>query len=374
MPIYFLVTFIYSIGRDIGFPLMKNRPGKRIVPHHRKAYNITCMPNFLKSTFFFSFVTIQLWLTASHAATPSRPPGENSSTAMKTQAWQALEKNDYTRTLTITEQCLTLYKEEARRLQESLNEYPRDSQASKYTALNDVGQCLLARGMALKAFGRPKEAEAAYRDLVENFFFSQVTDDPQCSWGWKPAEAALQKLAEMGVDPEIWELQKELARLWPDGDADAHLIAPWSFPDAFKGYFFWPDTPRQGNLLMFVIQDVRLKEGDLLDIQGILSYDNGEYFSKVIGRIDLSAGRFTFRETGPEQEGFTTAGRFEGTINSTLNFMEGSWAPDQQPNYLMGTLRLFALTPQGRALQDSMKAQEPSFFRSQAKETEEIIR
>jgi hypothetical protein len=79
-----------------------------------------------------------------------------------------------------------------------LSEYPWQSreQIFKYWALNDVGTALYIRGEALRLADKPAEAKEAFEKLVKEFFYAQ-TWDPQ-GWFWKPAEAAQQKLDEMG--------------------------------------------------------------------------------------------------------------------------------------------------------------------------------
>ena len=83
-------------------------------------------------------------------------------------------------------------------MQGSLTEYPWQSkeQVFNYWALNDVGTSLFIKGEALKNAGKAKAAKAAYKQLIDEYYYAQCWD-PQ-GWFWKPAEAAQEALDALG--------------------------------------------------------------------------------------------------------------------------------------------------------------------------------
>lgn len=124
--------------------------------------------------------------------------GDYTSSFLAGQAWEALSKGDVEGVLAYTNKCMELYGEKAKEMQESLTEYPWESKDKifSYWALNDVGTCLFIQGEALKNSGKAREAKEAYKKLVDSFYYAQCWDPN--GWFWKPAEAAQQKLDEMG--------------------------------------------------------------------------------------------------------------------------------------------------------------------------------
>ena len=79
-----------------------------------------------------------------------------------------------------------------------MTEYPWESKEKifSYWALNDVGTCLYIKGESYKSAGKDKEAKDMFKKLVDEFFYAQCWDPSR--WFWKPAEAAQQKIDEMG--------------------------------------------------------------------------------------------------------------------------------------------------------------------------------
>ena len=124
--------------------------------------------------------------------------GDYTSSFLTQKAWEALEKQDMEGVKTYTNKCLELYSKKAQEMQESLNEYPWESKEKifSYWALNDVGTCLYIQGEALKNSGDNAEAKKAFKKLIDQYFYAQCWDPN--GWFWKPAEAAQQKLDEMG--------------------------------------------------------------------------------------------------------------------------------------------------------------------------------
>lgn len=123
--------------------------------------------------------------------------GDYSSSYLTTQAWQALGNNDVDSVLTYTGKVVELYGKDAKGMQESLTEYPWESNEKIFSfwALNDVGTSLYIQGEALRKSGQAQDARLAYQSLVDGFYFAQCWDPK--GWFWKPAEAAQQALDEL---------------------------------------------------------------------------------------------------------------------------------------------------------------------------------
>ncbi len=123
--------------------------------------------------------------------------GDYSSSALTTNAWNALAGKDLDAVLVYTNKCLELYEVKAREMQDSLTEYPWESKETvfSYWALNDVGTCLFIKGDALKNAGDVEEAKRVFRKLVDEYYYAQCWDPN--GWFWKPSEAAQQKLDEL---------------------------------------------------------------------------------------------------------------------------------------------------------------------------------
>ncbi len=123
--------------------------------------------------------------------------GDYSSSFMATQAWKALDGEDPTIAVIYADKVMEMYGTKAKDMQASLTEYPWQSRevVFNYWALNDVGTTLFIKGKALKKVGRALEAKAAFKTLVDEYFYAQCWD-PQ-GWFWKPSEAAQQELDEL---------------------------------------------------------------------------------------------------------------------------------------------------------------------------------
>ena len=123
--------------------------------------------------------------------------GDYSSSHLVGQAWQALNSDDVEAALMYVDKTLELYKDKAKEMQESLNEYPwaSNEEVFSYWALNDVGTALYIKGEALKKEGKTEEAKEVYKMLIDEFYYAQCWDVQ--GWFWKPAEAAQQSLDEL---------------------------------------------------------------------------------------------------------------------------------------------------------------------------------
>jgi tetratricopeptide (TPR) repeat protein len=123
--------------------------------------------------------------------------GDMTSSFITTKAWGALAKKDMVSLVEYVNKNISLYGAKAREMQASLKEFPWESQEKifSYWALNDVGTSLFILGQAYRNEGKNDEAVAAFKQLVDNYGYSQCWD-PQ-GWFWKPAEAGQQQIIEL---------------------------------------------------------------------------------------------------------------------------------------------------------------------------------
>ncbi|MFH1655690.1 MAG: tetratricopeptide repeat protein [Candidatus Omnitrophota bacterium] len=123
--------------------------------------------------------------------------GDYRSVTLTGKAWQALAVNELDAVLVYTNKCIELYKDDAKKMQTSLKEYPWETKEHIFSfwALNDVGTCLFIKGDMLMKAGKTQEAKEVFITLIRNYPYSQCWDPK--GWFWKPADAAKEKLAEM---------------------------------------------------------------------------------------------------------------------------------------------------------------------------------
>ncbi|EKD26147.1 MAG: Beta-glucanase [uncultured bacterium] len=117
------------------------------------------------------------------------------------KAWEALDSGNTANALIYVNKCLSLYKKDALKQQESLTTYAPKDKAFDYWALNDVATCLYIKG---DAYAKDKDWEKsveAYKSIINEYFYAQCWD-PR-GWFWKPAVACRGKLnkimAEQGI-------------------------------------------------------------------------------------------------------------------------------------------------------------------------------
>lgn len=120
--------------------------------------------------------------------------GDFKSVTLVTKAWEALERENVVEVIAYTDKVLELYEAEAKKMEESLKEYPAgtNEEIFAYWALNDVGTALFIKGQVLNKAGRAEEAKEAYSRVVNEFHFAQCWDPK--GWFWKPADAAQEQL------------------------------------------------------------------------------------------------------------------------------------------------------------------------------------
>lgn len=121
--------------------------------------------------------------------------GDFRSETLTAKAWGALNDGDLEAVLAYTNKCLELYGEQAKKMQNSLNDYPEGSndEVFAYWALNDIATSLFIQGEAYRKAEQNDEALTAYNKVAEEYFYGQAWDTK--GWFWKPAEAAREKIA-----------------------------------------------------------------------------------------------------------------------------------------------------------------------------------
>jgi len=121
--------------------------------------------------------------------------GDFRSETLATKSWIALNDGDIEAVLAYTNKCLELYSEQAKKMQNSLNEYPEGENEDifAYWALNDVATSLFIQGEAYRKAEKNEEALEAYKKVVDEYTYGQSWDPK--GWFWKPAEAAKEKIA-----------------------------------------------------------------------------------------------------------------------------------------------------------------------------------
>jgi len=137
--------------------------------------------------------------------------GDMRSVTLASKAWQALDKTDVEAVLAYTNKCIQLYGEEAKKMQDSLDNYVTGSNQEIFSmwALNDVGTCLHIQGEAYRKADMLEEAKEAYDTLINEYSFAQCWDTK--GWFWKPAEAAQERLdmIESGQDYDFGDFTSQ---------------------------------------------------------------------------------------------------------------------------------------------------------------------
>jgi len=123
--------------------------------------------------------------------------GDFRSETLATKAWDALSNDDFQGVMAYTNKCLDLYTKQAKKMQASLNSYPEgpNEKIFSYWALNDIATVLFIQGEAFRKKEMKDEALAAYQRVVDEVAFGQTWDTK--GWFWKPAEAAIEKIAAL---------------------------------------------------------------------------------------------------------------------------------------------------------------------------------
>src|SRR3989338_10132433 len=148
--------------------------------------------------------------------------GDFSSQTLATKAWNALAAGDHAAVETYTRKCISLYEGKAVEQQASLTEFAASDKAFSYWALNDVATCYFILGKWYLAQGKVKEAQEAFRTIVDRFAYAQAWDTK--GWFWKVAEGASDQLSTIGTAYDFGDYTSETltTKAWKALDANDH--------------------------------------------------------------------------------------------------------------------------------------------------------
>ena len=121
--------------------------------------------------------------------------GDFRSETLTTKAWGALNEGDLEAVLAYTNKCIELYAGQAKKMQNSLEDYPEgvNDEIFAYWALNDIATSLFIQGEAYRKADQKDEALAAYNKIISDYTYGQSWDAK--GWFWKPAESSKEKIA-----------------------------------------------------------------------------------------------------------------------------------------------------------------------------------
>lgn len=123
------------------------------------------------------------------------------------QAWEASGKNDLNRVLEITNQCIGLYTAKAQEQQAALSAFPARGEESKFQELDDVATCLFIQAEALMTNGRADEAKMVFKQIINEYKWSQAWD-PR-GWFWSVAEKSQASIDMLEGKPKKEAVKKE---------------------------------------------------------------------------------------------------------------------------------------------------------------------
>ncbi len=134
-----------------------------------------------------------------------RPPSKE----LVVKAWEAHGRNDIESTFKITQQCIDLYLEEAKRQQASLNALPKGTDIANYQILNDVATCYFIQGESYMRQEKFPEAVEVFNTIIQQYSFAQAWD-PR-GWYWQIAKAAkdsIDKIQKRQLPPAPEEVKQ----------------------------------------------------------------------------------------------------------------------------------------------------------------------
>jgi hypothetical protein len=134
------------------------------------------------------------------APEPATVMASDSSSALASAAWAALDSKNYTAAREAAERCRALYGPQADEMQGKLTALPDKESAHSQWALNDVGTCIFVLGKVADAEGKKEEAMAAYQLVVDKYPYAQCWDEQ--GWFWQPSVAAKERIAFLVLETE----------------------------------------------------------------------------------------------------------------------------------------------------------------------------
>ena len=111
---------------------------------------------------------------------------DESTNALTTKSWEALNKKDEQAILAYTSRCIELFQEDAKDQEAKLDDFAPSGSETVYDALNNVAVSYFIRGEFYKYKKDWQESRKDYKQVIDNFYFAQYWD-PR-GWWWKPSE------------------------------------------------------------------------------------------------------------------------------------------------------------------------------------------
>ena len=111
-----------------------------------------------------------------------------SSTELVRQAWDAHAQSDVEKTFEITQRCIDLYGEQARKEQASLRQLPRGADIASYQILNDVATCYFIQAESYMRRGKYEQAIEVFTLIIDEYSFAQAWNP--FGWYWHIARAS----------------------------------------------------------------------------------------------------------------------------------------------------------------------------------------
>jgi len=133
------------------------------------------------------------------ANTAAAPADPNSSAALTTKAWQALDGKNFDAAVAAADVVINTFGDAALKIQAATTAAPTTNEGKfALGPLNDVGTAYFIKGSALEQLGKKQEAVAAYKMVVEKLPMAYCYDPK--GWFWQPANAAREKLEKLEFD------------------------------------------------------------------------------------------------------------------------------------------------------------------------------
>lgn len=127
------------------------------------------------------------------------------------QAWALNAQGDIEALNVLVDECLAIYGEQAKALQEPLTGFPATTQQEEYSVLNDVGTVLFARAEAFMKYGRTEEAIAAFESLIAEYPWAKAWD-PR-GWFWSVKEKSQASIDVMTDNVRVKPAEHQVERL-----------------------------------------------------------------------------------------------------------------------------------------------------------------
>ena len=125
--------------------------------------------------------------------------GSSTSKELLLKAWDAWGRRDIEATLVETSECIQTYKEEAKKQQASLSNFPKGTDIEAFSSLNNVATCYFIQGEAYLSQSQFDKAKEVFNIVINEYSYAQAWD-PR-GWYWSVAEKS--KLSIEKIDKQL---------------------------------------------------------------------------------------------------------------------------------------------------------------------------